>query len=86
MVRPRPGNRSQLPRRRRRNPDPDYENHVKLSFKYVRSPVKYAQTGLSKRGRPNLSFVQMTYFDFDSGANGANGIGKECVRIDGVAR
>merc|ERR1719258_592040 len=64
------------------NPDPDYENDVKLSFKYVRSPVQSGPFA-PERTPANLSFVQMTYFDFDSGENGANGIGKECVRIDG---
>merc|ERR1719265_1948464 len=65
------------------NPDPDYENAVELSFKYVESPPK-SPAFTPERKPANLSFVQMTYFDFDSGADGANGIGKECVRIDGA--
>merc|ERR1719149_349182 len=61
--------------------EPGYTNSVDLVFDYYKSPTSEPFDGV--RQPVNLAFVQMTYFDFDSGEDGAQGKGKECVKIAG---
>eukprot|EP00964_Phaeocystis_antarctica_P072325 scaffold44213_cov50-Phaeocystis_antarctica.AAC.1 len=62
-------------------PEPDYVNSVDLQFNYFEAPASIPFNG--ERRPINLAFVEMTYFDFDSGEDGAKGLGQECVKIDG---
>ena len=61
--------------------EPDYTNSVDLVFDYYKSPPSEPFDG--ERQPISLTYVQMSYFDFDSGADGAQGKGKECVSING---